>query len=167
MQISDIGAPVAGIVIGSLLLVWGGVTAFSAYRQRPRNDVEAILAETHPESASQPPNLTAARPPQLSPGSTTTVGARLTGPEDSATTDTTEPRVDTPPVHPAPSPPVWRRNMPIVGMAVTAIILVAGRIIDALPNISLIIAASLIIAIGVVLVRRRDAFRAQRQASGR
>lgn len=107
---------------------------------RTRTDVDAILAsiETEPqvEHASQPPAPTVSTEHPVSPGSSTTLGA-------------TEPRIDTPPntttaekmTVPAPrsqrhtetarlpeSPQplsVWRRTRLLVGMAVTAVILIA------------------------------------------
>jgi hypothetical protein len=68
---------------------------------RTRTDVDAILASIDPKphaaSAAQPPGVLTTTTPPVSPGSTATLAARPTGPEDTATADTTEPRVDTPP----------------------------------------------------------------------
>ena len=167
------------------------VTLLMKLRDRPdvtyrtRTDVDAILASIDAEAqlvpAPERPGPTATDTPPISLGSTTTLGARPTGPEDFETADTKGPRVDTPPPtttaaekmavpqksqrqtettrvpREPPSRSVWRSTVVIVGMAVTAAILVAGTFANRLPFISFVVAAALIIAIVVLLVRRKAA----------
>jgi hypothetical protein len=182
---------------------------------RTRTDVDAILAsidaEAHIEPAPQPSGVTATTAHPVSPGSTTTLGARPTEPEDTAITETTEARVDTPrpnkttaekmTVAPprsqrqsetaraqekSPSASGLRNTQIPVGLAVTAVILIAAggtltlvgstqpdlRYNSRWPyyipaGICIGIATALIIAIVVVLVRRNAASAPQRLPPGR